>query len=257
MNAEFKAQTKFDEHVCPTIQLRNTIANGSDTERIQNFKLPFSKDGDVLMGKLMINFQGKRHSISGGELGQAFTSAMIAIGHRSELTLGIAARAYIDGRCRISDYTAEPKRRDPGEGNGGRMEDGYGFLFPNLVVEIAVSESRSDLLADLRTWISDQTSVQVAIGIKIYTRRGSTVDGPLEGMEAIVFRRRNVQNPDHVVQLYPATEDPPVLTIHLSDIFFGSEHPLPMDLARSILHDETIAIDLSDFVDSIIYIGNL
>jgi hypothetical protein len=128
-----------------------------------NFKSPSSKDGDVLMGKLMINFQGRRHSISGGELGQAFTSAMIAIGNRSELTLqvGIAVRAYIDGRCRISDltdYTAEPKRRDQVEGNGGRMGDGYGFLFPNLVVEIAVSgfrDSRGDLLADLRTWISD------------------------------------------------------------------------------------------------------
>jgi hypothetical protein len=113
------------------------------------------------MGKLMINIQGRRHSISGEKLGQAFTSAMIAIGHRSELTLGIAARAYIDGRCRISDltdYTAEPKRRDPVEGNSGRMEYGYGVLFPNLVVVIAVSEfrdSRGDLLADLRTWISD------------------------------------------------------------------------------------------------------
>jgi hypothetical protein len=111
----------------------------------------------------------------------------------------------------LTDYAAEPKRRDPGEGSGGRTQDEYRFLFPSLV-EIAVSESRSDLLADLRAWISDQTWVQAAIGIKIYTRRGSALDGR---MEAIVYRRRNVHNlnPSHVVQLYPATEHPLVLNI--------------------------------------------
>ncbi|CAK4088231.1 unnamed protein product [Aphanomyces euteiches] len=52
---------------------------------------------------------------------------------------------------------------------GPILQSSRGFAFPNVVVEIAYkNDSLPRLRAKLARWMSDETSVQVAIGIKIF-----------------------------------------------------------------------------------------
>ncbi len=77
----------------------------------------------------------------------------------------------------------------------GVLGDGFGYPFSNLVIEVANSEPSDQLLEELDLWISPETSVQVAIGIKIHMEKGCAVDGDVKSMEAIIYRRRSVLNP--------------------------------------------------------------
>ncbi|KAH9076524.1 hypothetical protein Ae201684P_010468 [Aphanomyces euteiches] len=53
--------------------------------------------------------------------------------------------------------------------DGPILQSSRGFAFPNVVVEIAYkNDSLPRLRAKLARWMSDETSVQVAIGIKIF-----------------------------------------------------------------------------------------
>ncbi len=52
---------------------------------------------------------------------------------------------------------------------GSIMDNGYGFPFPHVVIEIAYkNESLNGLCKIIDHWMLSQTSVQVAIGIKIF-----------------------------------------------------------------------------------------
>ncbi len=107
-------------------------------------------------------------------------------------------------------------------------------------------ESLDQLPQELNRWISPKTLVQVAIGIKIHGVTGSGVDGAVERIEGILFRR-NAPNPDQWVQFYPVqpSTTPPVLRLHLSDLFFGvARGRLPRDLQQRIARNATINVDL-------------
>ena len=127
----------------------------------------------------------------------------------------------------------------------GMLDNGFGFPFPNLIVEVACSESREDLIKDLETWMSPRTSVQVAIGIKIQVCQGHSVDGAVETI-AILYRR-NTPNPEQLVQVHPTQLDErPVLVLHLADLFFGfARDDLSGDLQQRLERDETIEVDLA------------
>jgi hypothetical protein len=69
---------------------------------------------------------------------------------------------------------------------GNVLDSGFGTPFPNVVVEIAFqNESLPVLQNELRAWLSNHTSVQVAIGIKIF---GKKQDGTRRIL-ALLFRR--------------------------------------------------------------------
>jgi hypothetical protein len=69
------------------------------------------------------------------------------------------------------------------------------FPFPNLVIEVAHSnESLPKLKIELRNWISDDTSVQVAIGIKIFAPRVNATTRIL----ALVYQRDCPHNPEQI-----------------------------------------------------------
>ncbi len=140
----------------------------------------------------------------------------------------------------------------------GVLDGGFGFPFPNLVVEVASAERRKPLLADLSAWISTRTSVQVAIGIKITTPKGKSVDSPPKKIEAFLYRRSAPANPEQSVRFHPLQPGtpPPVLRIHLSDLLFGvAPNRLPINLQRRLARDETIEIDLGKVRKNILQDG--
>jgi hypothetical protein len=56
---------------------------------------------------------------------------------------------------------------------GNILDNGHGCPFPNLVIEVAYkNEPLNGLRGVVLDWLSPQTSVQVAIGIKVFIRRG-------------------------------------------------------------------------------------
>jgi hypothetical protein len=196
---------------------------------------------------LLVEFSGGRHDAAAGAVGQNIIEAIgFGMGHIGMLCISTSPRMMIGSKKKEPDMSLNPK--GGGFGNGV-LDNGFGFPFPNLVVEVASSESLDQLLRELKRWISPETSVQVAIGIKIHGVAGSGVDGAVERIEGILFRR-NFLNPDQWVQFYPVqpSRTPPVLRLYLSDLFFGvARDRLPRDLWQRIAGGATIDLDL-DFV---------
>uniref|UniRef100_A0A7S0M7T7 Uncharacterized protein n=1 Tax=Cryptomonas curvata TaxID=233186 RepID=A0A7S0M7T7_9CRYP len=111
------------------------------------------------------------------------------------------------------------------------------FPFPNLVIEVAECESLPKLGVELRNWVSACTSVQVAIGIKIFAPQ---VDSTRR-MLALVYRRECPHNPEQAVEFGTNLGDAAGLhvTISLADLFHGVALPAGVDGAT------TLAVDLA------------
>ena len=116
--------------------------------------------------------------------------------------------------------------------------------FPNLVLEVAYrNESLSQLKMELMTWISRQTSVMVAIGIKIFTTR---VDRSRR-MLILVYTRNTGRNPQQAVEFGSNIGNAAGLSIflRLGDLYHG------VPLSNDVNPDSTITIDLQLLQESI------
>lgn len=71
----------------------------------------------------------------------------------------------IGSTCKEPDASLIPKNRNtagPYSGNKNQK-----WEFPTLIIEIAYSETKNSLLDSLKMWVSDYTTVNIAIGIKV------------------------------------------------------------------------------------------
>jgi hypothetical protein len=218
-----------------------------------------------VMGTLMSTEPcSMEHESAGGAIGQSITLEMCSLGHGRILPLRPSPRIKIGSYIKEPDMTIRPRSSQIGN---GVLNDGFGYPFPNLVVESACEESREQLLEDLKTWMSPESSVQVAIGIKIYASKGGCMAAiphrrkVVEKIEAILYRR-NVPYPEQSIQFYPAPPNdgtphaPPVLRIHLADLFFGVAcDRLPGDLQQRVARDEAIDVDLAFVREAIVEDG--
>jgi hypothetical protein len=91
----------------------------------------------------------------------------------------------IGGKGKEPDGKFSPKQLQI----GGIVRDvGFGFPFPALVIEIALThESLNELKSELLDWIGFHTSVQVAIGVKIFRQK---VDGSRR-IVGLLYRRNH------------------------------------------------------------------
>jgi hypothetical protein len=118
-----------------------------------------------------------------------------------------------------------------------------GNPFPNLVVEVALSEPLTQLMRELADWISGHTSVRIAIGIKIFPEKHSA-----RRMLALLYRR-GVQNPDQSIEFGTDVGTAAGLSLRLfvSDLYFGIPYPdLPLLLQGAILANEVVAVSLQE-----------
>jgi hypothetical protein len=115
-----------------------------------------------------------------------------------------------------------------------------------LVIEVAHQcESLPKLSVELRNWISTRTSVQVAIGIKIFAPQADQSCRLL----ALVYQRDCPHNPEQAVEFGTNVGDAAglALTIRLADLYHGVVLPAGVDRDAAA----TIAIDLADLRDVI------
>jgi hypothetical protein len=132
---------------------------------------------------------------------------------------------------------------------GPILDDGMGDPFPNLVVEIAFSEALTQLRRELAEWISVHTSVQIAVGIKIFPERHGT-----RRMLALLYRR-GVPNPDQSIEFGTdvGTAAGLALQIFVSDLYFGiPPADLPPPLQAAILANEVVAVSLQELQGQIL-----
>ena len=123
--------------------------------------------------------------------------------------------------------------------------DSRGIIpFPNLVIEVAHQcESLPKLKIELRNWMSTSTSVQVAIGIKIFAPQADESCRLL----ALVYQRDCLHNPEQTVEFGTNVGDAAGLavTIRLADLYNGVALPAGADGAA------TVAVDLANLRDVI------
>ena len=195
---------------------------------------PVSEESEVLGNLFAVEMATTQHSMAGGKLVQEILFAAYEATGYKELELKPPFDFKFKKYIKQADISLFPSRSSIGN---GVLDDGYGFPTPTLVVEIAYSESRAQLLRELAAWISADTSVQVAIGIKMYPYETES-----DKAEALVYRR-GFKAPEQVVRFSPENGRP-TIKLHLRDLFFGVVQKLPGELQDRIARDETIEIDL-------------
>ena len=212
---------------------------------------------DVLGALIPTEPSSSEQAAAAGSIVQTILSKMYDMGLKVEdaLIMVPSPRIMIGDYIKEPDMTMRPFRLHIGN---GVMDDGFSFPFPTLVAEVAFAESRAQLLEDLEMWMSPKTSVQVVIGIKIHGRKEGRVRDTIQAIDAILYRRSAPVIPEQSVRfppLQPGTP-PPVLRVHLSDLFFGvARDRLTRDLQRRVARDETIEVDLGFVRKSILQDG--
>jgi hypothetical protein len=134
---------------------------------------------------------------------------------------------------------------------GNVLDAGFGRPFPNLVVELAFqNESLPRLVDELRCWIGNLTSVQVAIGIKIFDREANGT----RRLCALLYRKAS----DDVQSIEFGTDIGNAhglrLAFPLADMYVGvhlSEIPFPIQALLATPIISYVDIDLAE-VQSVI-----
>jgi len=212
------------------------------------FQVNISSHSQDVLGKLFVPEPlNKIQSLMCPETSHLIVAA---VNSTTKLLMQGSSNRMIVGNCiKEAEWIIGPMRRPIGD---GVLDDEFGYPFPTLVMNVATSDSCDKLFKDLGAWISPETSVQVAIGFMVYTLFGGEKKETVQKVEAFVFRR-NVQNPEQIIRLYPVQQDLcPVLSVHLRDLFFGVLHLLPKDLCQRISNDETIKIDLHNLQEIVV-----
>ncbi len=211
---------------------------------------------DILGAIIPTEASSSEHGAAAATIGHIIITEMVLMGLECTLI------PMYSPRIMIGDYIKEPDMAyRPFElriGNGV-LDDGFGFPFPTFVAEAAFAESGAQLLEDLEMWMFPISSVQVAIGIKIHGRKEGDGRDTIYAIDAILYRRSALANPEQSVRFHPLQPGtpPPVLCVHLSDLFFGvARDRLPMNLQRRVARDETIEIDLGKLRKSILQDGS-
>jgi hypothetical protein len=213
---------------------------------------------DVLGTLMSTEPCSSEHQSAAGAIGQNLLGSMLAIGQDRILDLSTSPHIIIGSWIKEPDLSMQPSDILIGD---GVLNDGFGFPFPTLVVEVAFAESRAQLLEDLERWISPETSVQVAIGIKIHGSKhsaessdggrresgeGSGDGGPIEAIDAFLYRRSSPTR-EQSIRFHPPKPGvpPPVLRVRLADLLFGvAPERLPPDARRRAARGETVEVDL-------------
>jgi hypothetical protein len=130
---------------------------------------------------------------------------------------------------------------------GDILDDGDGSPFPNIVIEVAFKNEPLDpvpgshsvgLREVIQNWLSPQTSVQVVIGIKVFTRQKRRYRAILAVRNAPAWQEVEFGNVDHSGKCIGA--GPITLEFPLALLYHGV--PLPPALANHV--NATITIDL-------------
>ena len=130
-------------------------------------------------------------------------------------------------RCRVGRISKEPDGSLTPRGLrvGGTVKSATSddLPFPNLILEVAFkNESMGKLIQELKTWMSTCTSVQVAIGIKIFERQANGT----RRMLILVFRRGS-RAPEQQVEFGTdiGSAAGRVVSIRLADLYHGVALP--------------------------------
>ena len=160
-----------------------------------------------------------------------------------DMALAASIRTRIGRISKEADGSLTPRALRVG-GGIQHIGDSRGIVpFPNLVIEVAHQCSLPKLKIELRDWISNSTSVQVAIGIKIFAPQAD------EGCRllALVYQRDCPHNPEQVVEFGTNVGDAAglAITLRLADLYFGVALPDGVDRAT------IVTVDLADVRDVI------
>jgi hypothetical protein len=196
---------------------------------------------DKTCGRVLIySIPSRIHEKTAGKILQMINKEVLTAGNCIPLIDTIEVEP--SPRCRLGtrrgkepDMSLSPAGLTIG---GDILDDGKGFPFPNVVIEVAYKNEPLDSIREnvglrdvIQNWLSPATSVQVAIGIKIFmarTRRYRAVLGV-----------RN--SPTWEVEFGMDTGDGPItLAFPLALLYHGV--PLPPALANLV--NPTITIDL-------------
>jgi hypothetical protein len=234
--------------ICSSVSLHDVL-NFFEGRDSLGFRIRFCPENDRdefnlatdpkrIMGRLFaVELPSSPHEIAGANISHQILS-QVSLHTLPEVYAMGSPRLRIGAKLKEPDMTLTPD--DLGIG-GPILDDGTGNPFPNLVVEIALSEALKQLRKELADWISAHTSVQVAIGIKIFPERHGT-----RRMLALLHRRGAV-NPDQSIEFGTdvGTAAGLALQIFVSDLYFGIPPAhLSVQLRTAIQANEVLAVSL-------------
>ncbi|OQS02714.1 hypothetical protein THRCLA_21352 [Thraustotheca clavata] len=169
----------------------------------------------------------------------SITKQVVQIGKDVNLmdTISEAAPA-----CRVGNRVQEPDQAIVPHGLevGGDVKAAEpGHPYPNVLVKVSYkNDTLNQLRTTLRRWVASETSVQVAIGIKVFSRTSRRV---------AILHHRDVE-PREVEFGKDANDSDLELTFPLGAIYFGLKK-LPEKLQGH--EDDKITIDLKEVRDRI------
>ena len=139
----------------------------------------------------------------------------------------------IGGSSRQADASLTPRSKPkPGVGAADAADD-QGLPYPNVVIEVAVSQKLEDVFSKARAWIGPDTTVQQAIVVKV----GDALGGGARDLNAYSFIR-GAANPAQVIDFsipLHAVAGPgsPAMQLHvpLVGLFFQAVGGIPAGMA--------------------------
>lgn len=181
-----------------------------------------------------------------------YDSLRAAIGIHAFNFSGGAPSCWVGGSLRMPDASLTPRAKpNPGIGAVGAA-DNKGVAYPNVIVEVAVSQPLADVFSKAAEWVGASTTVQQAIVVKV----GDALGGGARDLHAYSFVRGAGANPvetiDFSIPLHSAAGpgSPGMqLRVPLAGLYFqvaggspaGMADPLELDLfvAQQLAADVT------------------
>jgi hypothetical protein len=158
-----------------------------------------------------------------------------------------SSKARYGATVKEPDAGLRPKRLNISPPNV--LDQGDGFPFPNIVIEIAYqNESFQLLLDELASWISEFTSVQIALGVKIFGRR---VDGSRRLVAILLRRNAPMQMVEFGTNIHALVDQQ--LFFPLAELFANVNPADIPDKIQDLIDDNTnLGIDLQDLRTAIL-----
>jgi hypothetical protein len=200
---------------------------------------------EKIMGKLIaLEIPSFAHAGAAGEITEQIKASVRSIVDKRTL------RSWASPTCRIGASLKEP---DSSIGPRGHESETTARKATTVVEIVYLHGTSEDLKRSLSTWISPESYVRTAIGIKISRK----LSGSNRPMLALLYEKGAIDNPVQEIEFGTDVANVEGLTLNVSlqNVFFGAHSVQELALRTALQADSKIGISLAKLQKDILQVN--